>query len=225
MSHPLNHPLVPETPPPPAGPSIVRRFLTWAQRAGPAERAEAASALARTYLHADLSETQRSECAVVLTALLDDPQVAVRRALAEAFAGARGAPRALVVALANDRSEVAAPLLARSPLLTDAELVDCLAAGDALTQCAVARRPRLGIGPAAALAEVGAREAAFALIGNSDAALTPGSLRRLFERFGHEAEFRRALLARTDLSASLKAEIVIADAGEPSGTGAKNSCA
>jgi len=197
---------------------IVRRFLIWAQRAGAIERADAASALARAYLHADMTAAMREDCAVALATLLDDPCVGVRRALAEAFAGTPRAPRVLVVALANDRSEVAAPLLARSPLLTDAELIDCAAAGDALAQCTVARRPSLAAGPAAALAEVGARDAALALIANPGAVLTPGSFSRLIERFGGDGEFLQALAARTDLPAQIEAEIAIATARGPRGT-------
>jgi uncharacterized protein (DUF2336 family) len=198
------------TPPPSAGPSIVRRFLAWAQRAGDDERAAAASALARAYLHSDLAPSLRVEAAVAMTALVDDPCPDVRRALAEAFSGASAAPRHLVVALANDQSDVAAPLLARSRLLSDAELVHCATTGDAVAQCATARRPGLGAGPAEALAEAGKREATLALIGNLDADLTPGALRRLFERFGDDGEMREALLARPDLPAGVQADIAIA---------------
>ena len=194
---------------------MAPRFLAWAQRAGAADRAAAASALARAYLHADLTDAERHECSLAMAALLDDRRVEVRRALAEAFAGSRRAPRALVVALANDRSEIAAPLLARSPLLTDGELVDAVAAGDGVAQCALARRPFLGPGPVGALAEVGTRDAGLTVIDNPDAALGRGALRRLFERFGDDADVRRALASRADLPAALKAEIAIADAGAP----------
>ena len=207
--------------PPPAG--IVRRFRLWAQRASDAERAEGASALARAWLHAGLEAALRAECAVALAGLLDDPQVAVRRAMAEAFAAARCAPRALVVALANDCSEVAAPLLARSPLLTEAELVDCVAAGDVVAQCAVARRPGLGPGPAAALCEVAPRVAALALIANPDAALTSGALRRLLERRGDDPEILQALAVRAGLPAEIEAEIAIAAAGEIAGPGERRA--
>ena len=152
-----------------------------------------------------------------MAALLDDRHVEVRRALAEAFAASCRAPRALVVALANDRSEIAAPLLARSPLLTDAELVDAVAAGDGVAQCALARRPFLGPGPVGALAEVGTRDARLALINNPSAGLGRRTLHSLFERFGDDAEVRRALASRADLPAALKAEIAIAEAGAPEG--------
>ncbi len=196
---------------------LAPRFLAWAQRADAANRATAASALARAYLHADLTATQRHECSVAMAALLDDPQIEVRRALAEALAASRRAPRALIVALANDRSEIAAPLLTRSPLLTDAELVDAVATGDGVAQCALARRPFLGPGPVGALAEVGTRDAGLTLIDNPDAALGRRTLRRLFERFGDHADIRLALASRADLPAALKAEVAIADAGAPEG--------
>ena len=191
---------------------ILRRLVVWAQRAGAETRADAASALARAFLHSGLDPLLRAEAEAAMMALIDDPCAEVRRALAEAISGAREAPRHLVIALANDEARVAAPVLARSPLLNDAELVDCAATGDVVSQCAIARRPGLGAGPAAALAEVGTREAALALIGNLTAGLTPGALRRLFARFGDDGEVREALLARPGMPASLKATIALAAA-------------
>ncbi len=195
-----------------ATPDIVLRFLAWAQRADAEDRAEAANALARAYLYSDLTPSSRGEAVVAMTALLDDPSTMVRRALAEALASAGGAPRHLALALASDQSEVAAVVLARSPVLTDAELVDCAAIGDVVAQCAIARRPNLGAGPSAALAEIGEREAAIALVGNLEADLPAGALSRLFERFGDDAEAREALLQDPSLPVSLKADIAMATA-------------
>jgi len=201
-----------DSPSPPAAPSFARAFLAWARKANDEQRADAASAIARAYLHSGLTPEQRDEVAVVMTVLLDDRSVAVRRALAEALAPARETPRAIAVALANDASEVAAPLLARSPALTEAELVDCVALGDVVAQCAIARRRGLGPGPAAALAEVGERDAALALIENPGADLTEGALRRIVERFGDGADIREAVCRHRASPARLKAEIAIANA-------------
>ena len=201
-----------DSPPMAAASPFARAFLAWARKANDDERADAASALARAYLHCELSLENRDGVAIAMTALLDDRCVAVRRALAEALAGARDAPRPIAVALANDASEVAAPLLARSPALTDAELVDCAAVGDVAAQSAIARRLGLGAGPAAALAEVGARDAALALIENPTAELTDSALRRIVERLGDDADIRRAISRHPGAPADLKAEIAIADA-------------
>lgn len=193
-------------------PTIVRRFLSWAERADAGERAEAASALARAYLYSDISAALRREAAIGLTWLLDDPSALVRRALAEALAGAADAPHHIVLALACDQAEVSCPVLERSPVLTDAELVDCAAIGDVRAQIALARRPRLGRSVAAALAEIGAREAVVALAGNLEAELSASVLRRVFERFGEDAQAREALLTRPSLPASLRCDLVAAAA-------------
>ncbi len=196
----------------PDEPTIVRRFLAWAQRADAGERAEAASALARAFLYSDLGGALRREAEIGLTSLLDDPSTLVRRALAEALAGAHDAPHTVILALACDQSEVSAAVLARSPVLTDAELVDCAAIGDARAQTAVARRPRLGVSIAAALAEIGERDAVVALAGNLDAELSPGVMRRIVERFDGDAEAREALLTQPSLPPMLRCDLVAATA-------------
>ena len=66
----------------------MRRFLSWTA-AYPHERAEAVNALARAYLHCDLQPEARAQAEIALTRALDDPEPLVRRAMAEAFAGAR----------------------------------------------------------------------------------------------------------------------------------------
>ena len=195
-----------------AKPDIVRRFLAWTQRAGEEERAEAASALARAYLYSDLTPSLRDEAALAMTAQLDDPSTLVRRALAEALSSASRAPRHVILALAGDEPEVAAAVLQRSPVLTDADLVDCAAAADVIAQSALARRPNLKPSVAAALAEVGEREAILTLIGNREAELLPGALDRIVERFGDDAEVREALIQRPSLPASVKARIAMATA-------------
>ena len=78
-----------------------------------------------------------------MTCLLDDASPLVRRALAEALAGAAEAPHHLVSALVNDQADIAALVLARSPRLSDAELIDAAALGEAPAQCAIAARPGL----------------------------------------------------------------------------------
>ena len=91
--------------------------------------------------------------------MLNDPSVLVRRALAESLASAEGAPPDLVLGLACDQSDIAAPVLSRSPLLTDEQLIDCAAIGESDAQTAIASRPRLSAALAAAVAEIGSREA------------------------------------------------------------------
>ncbi len=191
---------------------IMRHFLCFARTANAARRAEAADALARAYLYADLDASQRHEAELALTALAEDPSPLVRRALAENLASAVDAPRALVSALACDQSDVASPILSRSPLLGEAELIDCAAIGDVFAQTAIALRARVPSGVCAALAEIGAREAAITLAVNPGAELAEFSLRRMVERFGDDGELREALLSRPLLPATLRNDLVNAAA-------------
>jgi uncharacterized protein (DUF2336 family) len=191
---------------------IVRRFLAWAQNAPASARAQGAGALARAWLYSDLSEEDRRQVLVALTSLLDDSSVAVRQAMAEVFASTPHAPRHIVSLLAADQAEVALPVLARSPLLSDAELIDCAAVGEAMSQCAVAARDRVSPGVSAALAEVGAREAAVVLARNPGADLSVPSLRRILERFWDDGAVREAILGRANLPSVLRAELVAATA-------------
>jgi uncharacterized protein (DUF2336 family) len=191
---------------------IVRRFLQWAQTAKAGQRADGVRALAQAYINGDLGEGERQDAEIVLTAQLDDASPLVRRALAEALAAAPQAPRHLIAALAHDQSDIAAIVLNRSPHLCDAELIDAAAIGDAFVQSAVALRPDVSAGLAAALVEVGSREALICLAVNHGAKLSEAALGRMLERFGGDGELREALLARPGLPASLHNDLAEATA-------------
>ena len=183
---------------------IVRQFLQWVRNAPPGERAEATSALARAYLHSDLSTDDLAAAEGAMIMLLDDPSPLVRRALAEVFATSQKAPRVVVHALAADQPDVAVPLLSRSPLLLEDDLVDLVATGQPETQIAIAGRALLSRSLAAAIAEVATAEACLVLLENSDAEIALFSIDRIVERFGDLAAIRDNLMARDDLPMSTR---------------------
>jgi uncharacterized protein (DUF2336 family) len=178
---------------------IVRQFLQWVRHAPPGERAEATSALARAYLHSDLSPDDLAAAEGAMIMLLDDPSPLVRSAMAEVFASSQKAPLIVVQALAADQPDVAMPVLARSPLLLEDDLVDLIATGQTENQIAIASRPLLSRSLAAAISEVGSAEACLTLLENGDAIIAMFSIDRIVERFGHLAAIRENLTARDDL--------------------------
>jgi uncharacterized protein (DUF2336 family) len=192
-----------------AKPDIVRRFLAWAQSADADARAEGASALARAYLYSELTASVRAEAALAMTALTDDPSVLVRRALADALCRAHDAPRTVILALAADEPEAAAAVLQYSPVLTDADLVECVRNGDSPAHMTLAGRPKLGRQAAAALAEVGQRDVVLALIANLDIDLPAELLHGVLTRFDDDPRVRDALLERASLPAALRARIAV----------------
>lgn len=178
---------------------IVRQFLHWLRSAPPGERADATSALARAYLHSELSPDDLAAAEGAMIVLLDDPSPLVRRALAEVFASSQKAPPIVVHALAADLPDIAALVLERSPLLFDADLVDAVATARPQAQSAIAARPMLQRAVAAAIAEVGCAQACLVLLENIDADIAPFSIDRIAERHGHLAPIRENMLAREEL--------------------------
>ena len=193
---------------------IVSQFQAWAETASAPSRADGVSALARALLYSNLDADQSQAAVVALAGYLDDPSPLVRRALADAFASAIDAPRAIVLALAEDEPSIASIVLSRSPVLGDAELIDCAAAVDDAAQAAIASRPYLSAMVAAALAEVASARALIALADNLDADLPGFAMKRMIERHGDHADLRSALLARGNLPIEIRFELVAITARE-----------
>ncbi len=187
---------------------IVRHFLDWVRTAPAGKRAEATSALARAYLYSELLPDDLAAAEGAMLMLLDDPSPLVRRALADALAASPSAPPAIVLALAADQPQIAAPVLTLSPLFVDADLVDAVATGGAAAQAAIASRPGLPRSVAAAIAEVGTAESCLVLLENGAAEIAPFSIDRIGERYGHLAAIRETLLARDDIAAATRLTLV-----------------
>ncbi|SDO24592.1 Uncharacterized conserved protein, DUF2336 family [Methylobacterium phyllostachyos] len=196
---------------------IIRDFLAWTQNASASRRAEATAVLTRAYLYGNLSADQAWEAKTALLTLLDDPSPLVRRALAETCAASARTPRPLVVALACDVPEVARLVLARSPVLTDADLVDAAALGDETTRAVIAARHHLSHAVSGALAEIAEADTLVVLARNPTAKITAGRMLRMLERCGAEAPLREALLARADLPPEVRHAIGLAVAQALSG--------
>ena len=196
---------------------LAREFLDWIDRAPTGHRASAARALCRFYLQGEVDAEVAIAVEAALTVLLDDPAPEVRKALADVLAPSPAAPHHIIISLAVDLPEIAAPVLAQSPLLIDAELVDIAGAGTPPLQAAIAGRRTVSSAVAAALAEVGERGACMALLGNPAAAIARISFRRIAERFGDDAGIRDLILQRADLPADVH-QMVIRRLGDALGT-------
>ncbi|MGB3391692.1 MAG: DUF2336 domain-containing protein [Pseudaminobacter sp.] len=188
---------------------VVGHFLKWIDTARVAERAAAAGALARAYVQKELPFEERCAAEAALTLLLDDPSWKVRQAMAEALSMSRHAPLQVVNALADDQPEVAGLVLARSPLLTDTDLVDRVASGQKAVQVLIARRPTLSMLVSAAIAEAGEPEACAALLANSGAEIASLSFRRMAERHGDIALVREALISDPRLPSDCRHTLLV----------------
>jgi len=183
---------------------IIEHFLIWIEQAKVNDRIAAADALARTFLNVDLSFEDRCAAEASLTLLLDDPSPLVRMAMAEALSMSPNAPSQVVAALAGDQPDIASLVIARSPVLSDADLIDRVATAPGAVQRAIAGRPHVSIALSAAIAEVADASAVKALVDNPGARIADLSLARIAERLGDDPAVRGALLARRDLTADIR---------------------
>ena len=187
---------------------IVEYFLKWIQTVPASERAAAAAALARAYISGDIAEDDRMAADSALMFLLDDPAVAVRRAMADVLSLSHTAPQSVIEALACDQPEISELVLARSPLLTDADLVERVRVGSGRVQKIIADRPVVSMAVSAALAEMGEADACLVLLENVGADVAEMSFRRVTERFGGVAKVREALIADHRLPAGCRHELL-----------------
>lgn len=188
---------------------MVKSFLAWMDKAPARERAEAVDMLARAYLAGQLGGDRPQDVEAALTSVLDDPSVPVRRALAMAFADRPDVPRHIVLSLASDHADVSGLLIARSPLLSDADLVDLAVTSEGLALVAIALRPVVSARVASAIVRRGVEQASRALIGNLEAEIADGDLNKVVADFGQNAEMRELLLRRAHLPASVRHGLMV----------------
>ena len=102
---------------------IIERLVSWLESAPDDQKAAATNALARAYLQSEMTYSEREAAEATMTVLLDDPCIEVRLALANALACDPNSPRHIILALADDEIEVSVPVLIKSPVLLDGELL------------------------------------------------------------------------------------------------------
>ena len=119
------------------------------------------------------------------------------------------APPAIIHALSSDQHEIASPVLQRSPLLLDADLVDLVATGGPVMQAAIAHRASCRArSPRRSPKSVPPKPVSFCWR-TDDADIAPISVERIVQRFGHLAAIRETLLEFEDLPAAIRQALVI----------------
>jgi uncharacterized protein (DUF2336 family) len=135
----------------------------------------------------------------VMARLADDMETAVRAALAARFAEVAAAPRTQIRRLANDEASVAEPVLARSPVLTDEDLLGVVRRHGQAHLRAVSNRTTVSEAVSDVIVARGDDETLSALLRNDGARLSRQASETAVERARanpalHEATVERAAL-------------------------------
>ena len=139
----------------------------------------------------------------ILMVLVRQAEQDIRARLAQRLAPARWAPSALVNTLALEDIEIARPIIARSPVLTEPDLVRLLVTATVEHQIEVARRPHIGQAVVRTILERKEPSVLTALAGNETAALTERDLAVLVASARQIASLRAPLARHPRLNADL----------------------
>lgn len=150
-----------------------------------------------------LSERERELMRDILRRLASDVEMTIRIALAERLAEDTAAPHDLILLLADDTIEVARPVILRSPLLSDRDVLKLIAECSIAHQEAIASRPHIGIPVTDALAKCEAETVLVALVRNVTAKISSATYETLVEKSRQLAELQDPLAHRDDLPAEL----------------------
>ncbi|MGB7285537.1 MAG: DUF2336 domain-containing protein [Salaquimonas sp.] len=186
---------------------IIERLVNWMESAPLDKRVKATDALVRAWQMSSLSDDERDAAEAAMTCILDDQDVEVRLALAEALSDIPNPPRHLVLALAADEPEVSIPILAHCSALLDIELLHYVKSGNDDQQFAIAARPLLTKTVCKLMAKEGCKGACLAMVTNPEAKLDENDFYNIAERFGDWSELRKCLLVRHDIG--MRARILL----------------
>lgn len=151
----------------------------------------------------------REIMADVFLTLVAQAERDIRKALADRLADADWAPRALINVLALDEIEIARPVIARSPLLRDQDLLRVLIEATVEHQIEVARRPQVGGVVVDAILDTGDPCVLTALAGNTTAEIEEPGMRRLIEASRRIAALRAPLARHPRLNERLAQDLYV----------------
>ncbi len=166
------------------------------------ESSDLVTALGRVCLTPDttLGQTETALLGDILRRLVRDVEMPVRRALADQLSERDDAPHDLICLLANDVIDVAYPLLEKSPMLGDQDLVGIVARHARQHALAVSRRETLSENVSAALVETGDSSVVVSLLQNDGAKISAKTMDELVAESQSVDAYRTPLLGRKDLN-------------------------
>jgi len=145
------------------------------------------------------TERERALMTDILRQLIHDVEMSIRCTLANRLADQSAAPRELVVELANDRIEVAHPILVRSDVLRDPELIEIIRHRTLEHQLAITIRRSVSEPVSEALIETTNVDVISSLLENPNAQISKAALDYLVEESKRVDRYQNPLLNRTDL--------------------------
>lgn len=150
-----------------------------------------------------LTDQEQALATDIMCKLLQEVEMSVRHHLAERLANIPAAPAELIRLLANDNIAVARPVLLRSTVLSDPELIDIIRHRTWEHQLAIANRQSLNIAVTDSLVETRNTAVITSLLENQSAEISTATMAYLVEQSRRVDSYQGPLVLRQDLSPEL----------------------
>ena len=171
-----------------------------ARERSPAARSAIAEKICSSYNEGEFSEKEKKLAVEIFRLLLRDAEARVRKTLAEELKGNMQVPADIVKALANDVSEVAAPMLEFSYVLSEEDLIEIVRATREVPKLqAIARRESISKELTNELVHSGEKEVLHTVLGNSGASMSQETLDYIIEEYYEDHSVLEELVCRGGL--------------------------
>src|SRR5262249_19978435 len=145
----------------------------------------------------------------ILKRVSKDVEMSIRIALAERLASSDHTPSELINLLADDAIEVARPVLERSPVLSESDLLRIVKQASTDHHVAVAARPAISEIVTAALARSDCEAVLVTMLRNSGAKISQDTFASLVARAREIESLQAPLIERPDLPSALATRMYV----------------
>jgi uncharacterized protein (DUF2336 family) len=174
------------------------------QDPSPEVRAELASKIAETYHSGGMTDKEEAIAIEIIRILARDIEVMVRRTVALSLTDSLRAPHDLILRLANDVADVAAPILQYSSILSEEDLIEIVRSTREVVKLVhVAKRESISMSLSDALIETGEQKALHTLLLNKNAVISDDSLNRNWDTLSASQTLVETLVHRGGLSVKI----------------------
>jgi uncharacterized protein (DUF2336 family) len=150
-----------------------------------------------------LSDRERKLIFNIMHGLIHEVEISVRKNFSKQLASLPDAPQELLSELINDEIDVAYPLLVKSTVLRDMDLVDVIRLRTHEHQLAISLREDISEGVSDALVETGSEGVIKSLLKNQNAKISESAMEYLVEQSKRVDTYQEPLLHRHELKEDL----------------------
>jgi len=180
--------------------------------ADPEKRSHATMRLSKVIQNPSLTEGERDYANRLIKVISEDVSELVRRSLAITLRNSPFIPRPVLSRLIEDIDSIAVPLIAHSPLLTEADLSLVLKSGMVGKVRAVAARKDLSNRIILSLIETGDAQSSRTLAANDTLHLSDEAAQAMIETYREDDIIRQAMLNRASMPMPVVEKLVAASA-------------